>query len=54
MQGALDSVEPGDRPLLAMLLERTPSRTIAAALELHSGELDEGVARVLARVQAPR
>jgi hypothetical protein len=54
MQGALNSVDPGDRRLLAMLLERTPSRTIVAALQLQAGELEERVARVLARVEAPR
>jgi DNA-binding NarL/FixJ family response regulator len=54
MQGALDSVDPGDRALLAMLLERTPSRTIAGALQLPACELEERVARVLARVEAPR
>jgi DNA-binding NarL/FixJ family response regulator len=53
VEGALDCVDPGDRPLLAMLLERKPSRAIAAALELHAGELDGRIARVLARGEAP-
>jgi DNA-binding NarL/FixJ family response regulator len=53
LHAATATLEPQDRPLLAMVLERTPPVEIAAAMGLDAKGLDRRMTRMLACIRVP-
>jgi DNA-binding NarL/FixJ family response regulator len=51
LEAAGAALHADDRPMLELLVESTPRADIAAALRLSTGEIDERVGRMLARLR---
>jgi DNA-binding NarL/FixJ family response regulator len=52
-QDAAAAVEPDDRPILALLIDRVPRDRIAARLGLSAAALEERIDRILAELGVP-